>query len=353
LWPQLSVSFGNKHWRGTFKRAIERGFDNVSYVEDMDREGVDIAIVFTTEGLTTCWFDDLDPALSAALCRAYNNWLYDYCSIAPERIRGIALLPLQDIGLAEQELRRAVVDLGMVGVAWRPNPHFGRLISDEAYAPIFALAAELDVPIAYHEGAPEPQVRVNGHAQTYGFLRNAGRDPRGRGMDGRGFYWFGTGRTDDDPSTHAARHPMEQMGALLTLAADGVLDRFPGVRFAFLESGCGWTPYWVERLDALFADPALRSTYRGECAPSEYFLRGQCFISCEAGEENIALVGRILGNGCLMWASDYPHQDSVPTFPDTVGALLTNPIDMEFRRRILWDNPARFYNVAVPQVVAS
>ena len=57
--------------------AISCGFDRKAYLDDLDREGIDVGVLFSTAGLGFCWYDDLDPEFSAALCRAYNNWLYD------------------------------------------------------------------------------------------------------------------------------------------------------------------------------------------------------------------------------------------------------------------------------------
>src|SRR5215470_3017488 len=130
----IGARINDATWRGAFSYAISCGFDSKSYLDDMDREGIDVAFLFSTAGLGFCWYDDLDPECSAALCRAYNNWLYDYCSIAPDRLFGMMLLPLQDVELAQKELCRAATELGLRGVFWRPNPHFGRLISDPAYA---------------------------------------------------------------------------------------------------------------------------------------------------------------------------------------------------------------------------
>jgi uncharacterized protein len=94
-------------WRGAFSYAISRGFDSQAYLDALDREGIDVAVLFSTAGLGFCWYDDLDPEFAAALCRAYNNWLSEYCAIAPDRLFGMMLLPLQDVELAQQELRRA------------------------------------------------------------------------------------------------------------------------------------------------------------------------------------------------------------------------------------------------------
>jgi len=323
-------------WRGAFSYAISRGFDCHAYLDDLDREGIDVAVLFSTAGLGFCWYDDLDPACAAALCRAYNNWLADYCAGAPDRLFGMMLLPLQDVALALKELHRAASELGLRGIFWRPNPHFDRLISDPVYDPLFACAEELGVPIGYHEGAQGPLP-----------------PQRGGDLGGGGFRWLGTGRVDTGFLRHAARHPMEIMGAFLTLATAGIFDRYPALRFAFLESGCGWLPNWLERMDVLAENPYYRQGYQGQVKPSEYFRRGQCYISSEAEESaTMAMLGRTITEDCLMWASDYPHRDAVPYFPNTVGGVLANAhLSRAFKQKILWENPARFYNLPLESPV--
>jgi len=118
----IGARINDATWRGAFSYAISCGFDSKAYLDDLDREGIDVGVLFSTAGLGFCWYDDLDPECSAALCRAYNNWLYDYCAIAPDRLFGMMLLPLQDVELAQKELRRATTELGMRGIFWRPTP---------------------------------------------------------------------------------------------------------------------------------------------------------------------------------------------------------------------------------------
>ncbi len=303
-------------WRGKFKYAISRGFDNVSYIHDMDVEGVDVAFLFTSIGLYATFDDRLDHDLAAAMCRAYNNWLYDYCSLDPDRLKGVCLLPLQDIDLAHQELRRASSELGMKGIFWRPNPLKGRKVSDPCYDPLFAMCEETGVTMCIHEGQQD--------ALPY----------------------FSRARVDNNFARHATCHPMEQMGAVVSMTSDGVLDRFPELHVAFLESGCGWLPYWLDRLDKQVGHYYQGEGYRGKEKPSEYFRRGQCYISCEAGEETIPMLGRLVGEDRLMWASDYPHPDVTEYFPETLRGLMENDeVSDEFKSKILWDNPVRFYNL--------
>ena len=306
----------NPFWRGKFKYAISRKFDNVSYLHDMDVEGVDVAFLFTSIGLYATFDDTLDPELAAGMCRAYNNWLYDYCSIDPDRLKGVCLLPLQDIELAEQELRRAATELGMRGIFWRPNPLRGRRVSDPYYDPLFAICEETGVAVCFHEGQQEK------------------------------LPYYARGRVDNSFTRHATCHPMEQMGAMASMTSEGVFDRFPKLHAAFLESGCGWLPYWLDRLDKQVDHDYFGQGYHGKEKPSEYFRRGQCYISCEAGEETIPMLRRLVGEENLMWASDYPHPDVIEYFPDTLKGLIeSDDVTDEFKSKILWDNPVRFYNL--------
>ena len=115
-------TFGaSKRWRETFAEALASKFDAASNIRDMNREGVDISVLFPTLGLYIMWRDNLDPELSAAICRAYNTWLADYCSYDPKRLHGVCLIPLQDPARAVEELKFAKEKLGHVGIFWRPQ----------------------------------------------------------------------------------------------------------------------------------------------------------------------------------------------------------------------------------------
>src|SRR5213080_4585071 len=139
--------------RDTFADALADKFDAPSNVRDMDREGVDISVLFPTLGLYIMWRDNLDPELSAAICRAYNTWLADYCSYDRKRLHGVCLIPLQDPARAVEELGYAKEKLGLVGIFWRPNKLCGRTLSSPDYFPVYEVAADLGVTVCVHEGA--------------------------------------------------------------------------------------------------------------------------------------------------------------------------------------------------------
>ena len=305
----------SKSWRETFADALAAGFDPASNLRDMDREGIDLSVLFPTLGLYIMWRDNLDTELSAAICRAYNTWLAEYCSYNASRLHGVALIPLQDPARAVTELRHAKEKLGLVGIFWRPNKLCGRTLSSPDYFPIYEAASDLGVAICVHEGART-------------VLPQAGSDR---------YSEFGR---------HVACHPIEQMLACLNFCADGVLERFPRLKVAHLESGCGWVPFWLERMDEHWEHDSQGSARTTKEKPSAYFKR-QCWVSCEAGEGLVPSFLEHVGADYLTVATDYPHSDAVGKFPDlTVGALSGNSsFTTEARRKILWDNPVRLYGL--------
>src|SRR5215471_10701869 len=137
------------------------GFDPHARIPDMDLDGIDAAFLYPSLGLFAGAIED--PPLAAAVCRAYNRWLADYCRPYPDRLFGVAMLPMQSIDLAIEEMRFARKELGMRGGFLRPNPYNNRMLHHPDYAPFWAAAQELDVSIGLHEGASGgmPQVGVD------------------------------------------------------------------------------------------------------------------------------------------------------------------------------------------------
>ncbi len=287
------------------------GFDPQERLRDLDTEGIDVAVLFPSVGLYVS--DATDPALVTALCRAYNDWLADYCRAAPARLIGIALLPLIDVPAAVRELERATTQLGFRGAFFRPNPYAARPIHHPDYEPLWACAAALGVPVTVHEGLSD-------------WVPTLGRD-----------------RFENPAMLHVVSHPFEQMAACAGLVLSGVLERHPTLTVAFLESGAAWLPYWLHRLDE-HAEiwghllPGLRMK------PSEYFRR-QCMISTEPGEEAIDAVVAHVGEDHVMWASDYPHPDA--PFPGAVTKTLAamGQLSAVARGKILGTNAARLYGL--------
>ena len=295
--------------------------DPQARLADMDVEGIDVAVLFGTYiGLTLP--NLADPGLAVAVAHAYNDWLAEFCAAAPDRLKGVALVPLQDVPAAVAELERASTKLGHVTAMLPTNLHGQNLDHPDLY-PFYDAAQSLGVPLSVHAG-----VGHNGVPGHYG-TQNAG-----------------TERFDRFFFTHLVAFPFEQMIATACVVCGGVLDRFPRLRVGFFEAGVGWLPYWLQRMDEHYERlrpqvPLL------ERPPSEH-LRGECFfISCDPDEEMLPDVVARLGDDRILYASDYAHWDS--NFPNSVRYIADNSaLSDTAKAKILGGNTARFLGLSVP-----
>lgn len=305
-------SEGAKRVTQTHPISVLSGFDSKSHVQAMKQMGVDISFVYPTIGLWLFAIDTMTPQLAGAFTRAYNNWLKDFCSYDPEILRGVGAINLHAPEEMVPELLR-IVDFGWKAVFLRPNPVKGRLLSDPAYEPFWTKCEELGIAVGLHEG-------------THSRLPTTGAD-----------------RFNTRFAMHACSHPMEQMMALLTLIEGGVLERHSQMKVGFLESGCGWLPYWLWRLDEEYENLYWEIRHNIKMKPSEYFRR-QCFISIEPSEPYLAEIIQYIGSDNLIFGSDYPHMDHNLDVVENATAL-QKQLSMKTLQKILWDNPARFYGL--------
>ncbi len=298
------------------KDGWDHGFDAASHVRAMDREGIDIAVLFRTVASMLVSLDDMDSEFSVALCRAFNDWVADYCKENPDRLKATAIVPQQDPVLAAGEARRAVQDLGVVGVVLLPMPIAGKHISDPSFDVLWREVEQLGVPVCFH-----------------GTSGAASRDYLGVRLAGQPGY---------RAISHAAVFSVELMLSMGSMIMGGVLERFPSIKVAFLEGNCSWLPWWLYRLDdqwEKFGSDAEGLTL----APSDYFRR-QCYISVDPDEYLVADVVKRLGDDNLVFSTDYPHSDSA--YPNAVDEILAlEGLSLENKRKILWTNCARLYGI--------
>lgn len=290
--------------------------DPTARLEDMDFEGIDVAVLFgTLIGLAAA--NIADPGLANAICRAYNDWLAEFCAREPTRLKGVALLPLQDVGLAVAELERATGKLAMPTAMLPTNVH-GKNLDHPDFYPLYDAVQELGVPLCCHAG-----VGHNGMPGVYG-TQNAGSE-----------------RFDVYFYTHAVSFPFEQMIAMISLIGGGIMDLYPRLRFAFMEAGAGWLPYWAERMDEHFEmlRPQVPKLKR---LPSEHIGGGRIFVSCDPDEKMLPQVLELVGEDVVIYASDYCHWDS--RFPDSVRLIADrNNLAEKAKRKILGENALRFF----------
>jgi uncharacterized protein len=292
-------------------------------LKDMDRYGWDIQVLLPTgnNGNFAYRVALTDLELGAAMCRAYNNWCHDYCSLDAKRLKFVAVLPGSDVGEMVKEARRAVTELGAVSVR-NPFLPIGKYLHEPEYDALWNLACELDFPISAH--GEYRQRRFQPFRQLEG-QRQDDIELALRGLD------------------HALGFPCDNMTTLGHFIFTGILERFPKLRIAILESNAGWLPFWLGRMDdhTHGRNSVMGKSEKLRMLPSEYFMR-QCIISCDSDERALKYVVADLNGENIVWNTDYPHPDAIDpkrALPD----LDAQPISDEARRKILWDNSIKLF----------
>src|SRR5262249_24324393 len=192
--------------------------DAESWPRALDKGGMELTVLYPTSGLFVSFLKD--RAWAVALCRAYNSYLHEtFVKVSP-RLRAVALLPVQDPEAAAVELHRAVRELGLCGGMLAADG--SHLLGDARFDPIYEQAQQLGVMLGVHAS--------------------------GSHLGGAGVELF-----PRFIQAHTVSHPFGQMRQLTSVVFEGVPERFPALRLAFLEAGAGWAPYWMERMDDEFA----------------------------------------------------------------------------------------------------
>jgi uncharacterized protein len=293
-----------------FERAAKSGFSAQTRLEDMDAQGVDVQVLYPTIAGQMLGREFRDTKLLAACVRAYNNWACDYASAAPDRLRWAAALPMQDPEEAIKEAHRAA-EMGCVSYYMRPNPVGGRSLWNEELFPVWSEIEQIGKPISTHESASSS---VPG---------------------------FGD-RMDTHVSGHILSHPFEAMAAMAGLIWYGVFERFPNLKVVHVEADGGWVPYWLQRMEQHWNFSGNAEHEYLTKRPTEYFKRNVC-VAFRGDEPTMKAAVELVGDGNFSWDTDYPHPDG--TYPWGVDAMLKQPISQEAKRKILWDNPARWFNL--------
>jgi predicted TIM-barrel fold metal-dependent hydrolase len=281
----------------------------------MDEGNLEKVVLYPTAGLGIGWVRE--PEYAAALCRAYNNFLSEeFCKVSP-RLTGVALLPFQNVPEAVKELRRAVTELNLVGV-FAPAVGLRLPLGHPQFHPIYEEAERLGCMIAVHATV-------------------------------RGPHYFGADGFDKFIEVHTLSHPFAQMMQLTGMIYEGVPELFPRLKIGFMESGCSWVPFWMDRMDEEWE---LRGEVEAPFCkkkPSEYVCGGQLYFHAEADEGSIPEAIRRLGDDILFYASDFPHWDH--GFPESAHEMAEREdLSPESRRKILYDNARRLYE-PVPAAV--
>jgi predicted TIM-barrel fold metal-dependent hydrolase len=278
-------------------------------VKELDRDGVDAEVIY---GILAACAKVEDREAANEMLRIYNNFMNGFCSYYPDREIGLACLPYSDIEAAAAEVRR-VAKLGMKGVelscSWHMTPMWHPM-----WDPLWEAVNETQLPLHFHTfPAVDPKLR----AQQTG--------PTQRAMT------YST----------LAMFQMTLGYILSALMGAAVFERFPNIRVVFGESGIGWIPYLLDRMDFEWQDQ-----YRDlklKMLPSEYWRR-QCKATFQYDRVGTKLI-EDMGVDTLMWGSDYPHPDGVwPESKKYIEEQFSH-LPAEVTYKMTCENAGKFYGL--------
>jgi predicted TIM-barrel fold metal-dependent hydrolase len=262
-------------------------------LDDMDRDGLAASVIY---GPLSLGFPIADPALQEACFAAWNDWaVEEFNATAPDRLCVLAFLPGHSPEAAAAELERCAFDIDL---------------GDRAWDRLWSAAEATGLPISFH---------IKG------------------GTSSNLSYQIGKWQS----AAYASVLPLQLDEPLAIMLFSGALERHERLTLVLAESGVGWLPYFLRRMDMEWKALGDKLDYAPAIAPSELFRR-QVVATFE--EEPLAAeLIPLLGADSCMWASDYPHTDS--TFPESQRAIeeTLGTLPEADVRKITATNCARMY----------
>ena len=284
--------------------------DGARRPDDQDIDGVSAEVLYPG------WFPMFglpNLELLVALQRNYNDWMHNQQVASKGRLVGLAALPVQEPDLAVQELKR-VIKLGFKGIVLPSNAPRGRRYCDEDYDPMWALAEEAGLPIAFH-------VACMSHAPDW-LKASAGRDSI--------VQYAGSSALIHD--------------TLVELMVRGVCAKFPKLNFVLAEFNAGWVAHWLDKVQQGWARDYAKDPSSTPPVDVLEIWKRQFYATIE--DDSAALKTReMIGEETLLWGSDYPHTDS--TWPCSTQVLdeMFESYSPESRDKITRTNVANLYSL--------
>ena len=293
--------------------------DAAQRLREMDQDGVDAEVEYAAVAGPGFLGRIKDRDLYLACIEAYNDFLAkDFCSHNPDRLWGLAQVPLTGIEDAVAELKRTRGYKAIKGWqlgAWpsgkgHPSPE------DDAF---WSLALSLKAPITAHVT----------------FSQDSAGEPKRSGQ-----ILEGTGAPLHQVMAGGCPRPAYTVCQLIV---SGVFDRFPALRIHFAETGAGWAPYFMEHADQIYHQFGHAKGVKLKMLPSDYFKR---HVLLGFQTDHYAMKNRrLIGVENLCWGNDFPH--SAGDWPESRRVIAEHLADAteDERRKILWENVARFYGL--------
>ena len=286
--------------------------DPLERVRHMDELGTEVQVIYPTlflVGVTD------KPDVELGLKRSYNRWLADRCQGTGGRLRWVCLPPLLDIPKAIEEIRFAKEN-GACAVLKKGDREAGHWVNEEYYFPVYEECERLDLPIVFHIGSGVPDFTSS-----------------------REFPW-----------SRFTKLGVPPLHAFHSLVQFGIPQRFPGIRWGFIEAGASWVPYVVyqlmRRLSHGRGQEGVAGGYRYE-HPSDIVRLNKFYITCQV-DEDLPYILQYTGEDHLLVGSDYTHADTSGEM-DFVRLLQERAdrgdIPQSAVQKITYDNGKVFYGL--------
>lgn len=279
----------------------------------MDELGIDVQVMYPTLFLTEA---TEKPEIELAVRRGYNRWLANRYAESRGRLRWVCLPPTMSMGKALEELRFAK-DHGACGVLKKGDREAGKWAVDEYFFPLYEEAQRLDMPICFHLGSGTPDFTPSREVNFGSFLRLT------------------------LPVVHAFH------GILL----HGITQKFPTLRFGFIEAGASWLPFVLNHLERTEVSRRAREEAARDSAigglPSDILKQNRMYVSIEVNEDLPYLIS-LIGDDNLVVGSDYTHADQSQelNFPQRLQQKADRgEISQTAVRKIIYDNPRALYGL--------
>ena len=292
------------------RKGIRRPTDPHLRVKDMERDGVQAEVIFGILGAATRLERSRGGRRRCSASTTTGS--SDFCRHYPERQIGLACLPYGDIDAAVKEIHR-VAKMGLRGLelscSWDMEPMW-----HPVWEPLWQAVNEVHLPLHFHTFPTMPP----------------GVREKATGLTKRAAMF-----------TSVSGFQMNLVNILAAVIGAAVLERYPNLRISFGESGIGWMPYALDRMDFEWEDRFrdLGLTMK----PSDYWRR-QCKATFQFDRIGTKLIDEI-GEETLMWGSDYPHGDGVwpessKYIEEQFGHLPADAV-----RKITCENAGKFYGL--------
>lgn len=284
------------------------------WAEILDLVGLEGSVLYPTAalayGLMQSW------EFQTATCIAYNNWLEGEYTEKDPRLFGVGLTPINDVAAAQKEVIRCANDRKNFVAMLLPSVTVNnRSFGDEYYWPIYEEAQRQGIAMTFH-GGPS----------------------RGFGFD----------HLQPFAKVHTLEHPVPLMVQLTDMMFSGVFTEFPDLKVAYLEGGCSWVPFMMDRLDYEY-DSVFGVPIRNKIGkkPSQIMRdTDSIWVSCEMGERSLKHVVDFYGSDRIIYASDFPHEPTEEDLTaDVPDFLANNEYSDELKSKILYHNAKRLYDV--------